>query len=142
MGLCGSNLFRVYDLGSDHRLELLIEGVNREIVGAGVVYLVGDDGVVAFFPVRSVELLRPVDFHAILEAVLVSNVAIDNKFGRVVPDDVKMRSEKIVEEVARPRVQIAKAERNGGFFQLKNCRARRVRSVRGLRKATCSTTWV
>ena len=104
MGLCGSDLFRVYDFGSDHRFELLIKGVNREIVGAGILYLVGHDGVVAFLPMRSVELLRPVDFHTILEAVLVSNVAVNNKIGRVVPDDVKMRREKIAEEVAAPRV--------------------------------------
>ena len=92
MGLCGSDLFRVCNRGSDHWLDLLIEGVNRKIVGAGVVYLMGDDGVVAFVPVRSVELLRPVDFHAILEAMLVPNVSIDDKFGWVVPDNVKMGS--------------------------------------------------
>ena len=57
MGLCGSDLFRVYDLGSDHRFELLIEGVNRKVVGAGIIYLVGDDSVVTFLPIRSVDLL-------------------------------------------------------------------------------------
>ena len=142
MGLCGSDLFRIYDLGSDHWLELLIEGINRKIVGAGVVYLMGDDGVVAFFPVRSVELLRPVDFNAILKAMLVSNVTVDNKFGRVVPNNIEMGSQEIRKKTAPTCVQVAKSQRNGGFFQLKNCRARRVRSVRGLRKATCSTTWV
>ena len=100
MGLRSPDFFRVWDIGSDHGLELLIEGVNREIIGAGVVYLMGDDGVVAFFPVRSVEFLRPVDFHAILEAVLVSNVSIDDKFGWVVPDDVKMGLQEICKESA------------------------------------------
>ena len=100
MGLCGPDLFRVYDFGSDHRIELLIEGVNREIIGAGVVYLMGDDGVVAFFPVRSVELLRPVDLHTILEAVLVSNVTVDDKFGWVVPDNIEMGLQEICKESA------------------------------------------
>jgi hypothetical protein len=100
MGLRGSDLLRVYGLGSDHRFELLIEGVNRKVVGAWILYLVGDDGVVAFFPVRSVELLRPVDFHTILKAVLVSNVAINDKFGWVVPDDVKMGSQEICKKTA------------------------------------------
>ena len=100
MGLRSPDFFRVWDIGSDHGLELLIEGVNREIIGAGVVYLMGDDGVVAFFPVRSVKLLRPVDFHAILEAVLVSNVAVDDKFGWVVPDDVKMGLQEICKKLA------------------------------------------
>jgi hypothetical protein len=100
MGLRGSDLLRVYGLGSDHRFELLIEGVNRKVVGAWILYLVGDDGVVAFFPVRSVELLRPVDFHTILKAVLVSNVAINDKFGWVVPDDVEMGSQEICKKTA------------------------------------------
>jgi hypothetical protein len=60
----------------------------------------GDYGVVAFFPIRSVELLRPVDLHTILEAVLVSNVPIDDKFGWVVPDDVKMGLQEICKESA------------------------------------------
>ena len=92
MRFCGSDLFRVCNRGSDHRLELLIEGVNREVVGAGVDYLVGDDRIVALVPVRTIELLAPVDFHAILEAMLVPNVSIDDKFGWVVPDNVKMGS--------------------------------------------------
>ena len=100
MGLRSPDFFWVWDVGSDHRFELLIEGVNREIVGAGVVCLMGDDGVVAFFPVGSVELLRPVDFHAILEAVLVSNVAIDDKFRWVVPDNIKMGSKEICKKTA------------------------------------------
>ena len=108
MGFSSPELIGIGNCFSDHWLKVLIEGVNRKVVGAGIVYLMGDDGVVTFFPVRSVELLRPVDFHAILEAVLVSNVAVDNKFGRVVPDDIKMRSKKIAEEVATPRVQVAK----------------------------------
>jgi hypothetical protein len=83
---------------------LLIEGVNRKVVGTGVVYLMGDDGVVAFFPVRSVELLRPVDFYTILEAVLVSNVAVDNKFGWVVPDNMEMGSQEICKKLAPTRV--------------------------------------
>ena len=100
MGLRSPDFFRVWDIGSDHGLELLIEGVNREIIGAGVVYLMGDDGVVAFFPVRSVELLRPVDLHTILEAVLVSNVSIDDKFGRVVPNNIEMGLQEICKESA------------------------------------------
>ena len=100
MGLRGPDFFWVWDVGSDHRFELLIEGVNREIVGAGVVYLMGDDGVVAFFPVGSVELLRPVDFYTILEAVLVSNVAIDNKFRWFVPGNIKMGSQEICKKTA------------------------------------------
>ena len=90
MGLCGSDLFRVCDRGSDHRLELLIEGVNRKIVGAGIIYLVGDDSVVTFLPIRPVEFLAPVDFDPILQAVLMSNVSVDDKFGWVVPDNIKM----------------------------------------------------
>ena len=100
MGLRSPDFFRVWDIGLDHGLELLIEGVNREIIGAGVVYLMGDDGVVAFFPVRSVELLRPVDLHTILEAVLVSNVSIDDKFGRVVPNNIEMGLQEICKESA------------------------------------------
>ena len=100
MGLCGSDLFRVDDLSSNHWFELLIEGVNRKIVGAGVVYLVGDYGVVAFLPIRSVELLRPVDLHTILEAVLVSNVTVDDKFGWVVPDNIEMGLQEICKESA------------------------------------------
>ena len=100
MGLCGSDLFRVYDLSSDHWFELLIEGVNRKVVGAGILYLVGDDSVVTFLPIRSVELLAPVDFHAILEAMLVSNVSIDDKFGWVVPDNIKMGSQEICKKTA------------------------------------------
>jgi len=95
MGLCGSDFSRVCDLGSDHRLELLIEGVNRKVVGAWILYLVGDDGVVALVPVRTIKLLAPIDFHAILEAMLVPNVAIDDKLGWVVPDNIKMGSQEI-----------------------------------------------
>ena len=100
MGFSGPELIGVGNGFSDHWLKVLIEGVNRKVVGAGVVYLMGDDGVVAFFPARSVELLRPVDFHAILEAVLVSNVPVDDKFGRVFPDDVKMGLQEICKESA------------------------------------------
>jgi hypothetical protein len=104
MGLCGPDFFRVWDLSSDHRLELLIEGINWEIVGPRVVHLMRNDSVVTFFPIRSVELLRPVDFHTILEAVLVSNVAIDDKFGRVVPDNMEMGSQEICKKLAPTRV--------------------------------------
>jgi hypothetical protein len=100
----GTKLVGVGNCFSDHRFKVLIESINRKVVGAGVVYLMGDDGVVAFFPVGSVELLRPVDFYSILEAVLVSNVAIDDKFGRVVPDDVKMWREEGAEKVTTPGV--------------------------------------
>lgn len=100
MGLCGSDLFRVCNRGSDHRLDLLIEGVNREVVGPRIVHFMGDDRIVAFVPVRTIELLAPVDFHAILEAMLVPNVSIDDKFGWVVPDNVKMGSEEICKKTA------------------------------------------
>ena len=90
MRLCSSDLFRVCDRGSDHRLELLIKGVNRQIVGARIIYLVRDDSVVTFLPIRSVEFLAPVDFYSILQAVLMSNVSVDDKFGWVVPDNIKM----------------------------------------------------
>ena len=92
MGLCGSDLFRGCDLGSDHRLDLLIEGVNRKVVGPWIGHFMGDDRIVALVPVRTIELLAPVDFHAIFEAMLVPNVSIDDKFGWVVPDNVKMGS--------------------------------------------------
>ena len=136
MGLCGSDLFRVCDRGSDHRLELLIEGVNREIVGPRVVDLMGNDSVVALVPVGTIEFLAPVDLDPVLQAVLVPDVSIDHKLCWVVPDNIKMGSQEICKETAPTRVQVAKRQRNGGFFHLKNCRARRVRSVRGLRKET------
>jgi len=100
MGLRGPDFFRVWDLGSDHRLELLIEGVNRQIVGAGIIYLVGDDRIVTFLPIRSVELLAPVDFDPILQAVLMSNVSVDDKFGWVIPDNIKMGSQEICKKTA------------------------------------------
>ena len=90
IGLCGSDLFWVCDRGSDHRLELLIEGVNRQIVSAGIIYLVGDDRIVALLPVGTIEFLAPVDFDPILQAVLVTDVSIDDKLGWVVPDNIKM----------------------------------------------------
>ena len=136
MGLRGSDFFWVWDLSSDHRLELLIEGINWEIVGPRVVHLMGNNSVVALVPVRSVELLRPVDFHAILEPVLVTNVSIDDKPGWVIPDNMEIGSQEICEKLAATRVQVTKRQGNGGFFHLKNCRAKRVRSVRGLRKET------
>ena len=49
-----------------------------------------DDSVVTFLPIRSVEFLAPVDFDPILQAVLVSDVPIDDKLGWVVPDNIKM----------------------------------------------------
>jgi len=71
-----------------------------------------------------------------LEAMLVPNVAIDDKLGWVVPDNIKMGSQEICKKTAPTCVKVTKSQRNGGFFQLKNSRARRVRSVRGLRKET------
>lgn len=100
MGLYGPDLFRVYDFGSDHRIELLIEGVNREVVGPWICHFMGDDRIVALVPVRTIELLAPVDFHAILQAMLVPNVSIDDKFGWVVPDNVKMGSQQICKKTA------------------------------------------
>ena len=100
MGLRGPDFFRVWDIGSDHGLELLIESVNRKVVGACILYLVGDDGVVALFPVRPVEFLVPVDLYSILQAVLVPNVSIDDKFGWVVPDNIKMGSQEICKKTA------------------------------------------
>jgi len=136
MGLRSPDFFRVWDLGSDHRLELLIESVNREIKCSRVVHLMRNDSVVTLIPVRTIELLAPVDLDPILQSVLVSNVSIDDKLGWVVPDNIKMGSQEICEKLATTRVQVTKRQRNGGFFQLKNCRARRVKSVRGLRKET------
>jgi len=136
MGLRGPDFFRVWDLGSDHRLELLIEGINREVKSPWVVHLMRNDSVVALVPVRTIELLAPVDLDPILQSVLVPNVSIDDKLGWVVPDNMEMGSQEICKKLATTRVQVAKCQRNGGCFQLKNCRARRVRSVRGLRKET------
>ena len=66
MGLCGSDFFRVCDLVSYHRLELLIKGINREIVGPRIVHLMGNDSVVALPPVGTIEFLAPVDLDPIL----------------------------------------------------------------------------
>ena len=90
MGFRGPDFFRVWDLGSDHRLELLIEGVNRKIVGPWVVHLMGNDSVVALVPVRTIEFLAPVDLDPVLQAVLVPNVSVDNKLRWVVPDNMEM----------------------------------------------------
>ena len=90
MGLCGSDFSRVCDLGSDHRLELLIEGVNREIVGPWVVHLMGNDSVVALVPVGTIEFLAPVDLDPVLQSVLVPNVSVDHKLRWVVPDNMDM----------------------------------------------------
>ena len=90
MGFRGPDFFRVWDLGSDHRLELLIEGVNRKIVGPWVVHLMGNDSVVALVPVGTIEFLAPVDLDPVLQAVLVPNVSVDDKLGWVVPDNMEM----------------------------------------------------
>ena len=90
MGLRSPDFFRVWDLGSDHRLELLIESVNREIKCSRVVYLMRNDSVVALVPVRTIEFLAPVDLDPILQSVLVSNVSVDHKLGWVVPDNMEM----------------------------------------------------
>ena len=100
MGFSRPELIGVGNCFSDHWLKVLIEGVNRKVVGAGIVYLMRDDGVVAFFPVRSVELLRPVDLHTILEAMLVPNVSINDKLGWVVPKYIKMGSQEIYKKTA------------------------------------------
>jgi len=90
MGLCGPDFFRVWDFGSDHRLELLIKGVNREVEGPWVVHLMGNDSVVALVPVGTIEFLAPVDLDPVLQSVLVSNVPVDHKLGWVVPDNMEM----------------------------------------------------
>ena len=100
VGLGSPQGYRIGVRLSKHRLELLVEGVDGKVVRAGVIDLVGDNSVVTLLPVRTIELLAPVDFDAILKAMLVPNVSIDNKFGWVVPDDVKMGLQEICKESA------------------------------------------
>jgi hypothetical protein len=59
-----------------------------------------NDSVVALIPVRTIEFLAPVDLDPILQSVLVSNVSIDDKFGWVVPDNIKMGSQEICKKTA------------------------------------------
>lgn len=63
----------------------------------------GDDGIVALLPVRSVELLGPVDLHPVLQAVLVADVAVDNEFCRIVPAKMKVGERSWVKKFGRLR---------------------------------------
>jgi hypothetical protein len=55
--------------------------------------------------------LAPIDLHAVLEAVAVANMAVDDKLRRIVPDDIKVGGQKVGKETASSRMQVTKTER-------------------------------
>ena len=63
-------------------------------------HLMGNDGIVALVPVRPVELLGPVDFYPVLESVAVSDMTVNDKLGRIVPDDIKVGGEEVGKKTA------------------------------------------
>ena len=142
VGLGSPQGYRIGVRLSKHRLELLVEGVDGKVVRAGVIDLVGNNSVVTLLPVRPVQLLGPVDFDAVLEAVAVANVAVDDKLRRVIPSDIKVGGEQIGEKPTPTRMEITEPKGDSESAQAKNSWAWRVRSAKGRRKATWSTIFV
>ena len=97
-----------------------------------------DDSVVALLPVRSVELLGPVDLHPVLQAVLVADMAVDDEFCRIVPAKVKVGGKKPGKKSSAAFVEVTVPQGNRRLHDWKNSLAFAVRSSRGRRKASSS----
>ena len=136
--LGGTDRNGVRNGGTDQFVRHSVEGVDRKIIRPGIFHQMRDDSVVALLPVRSVELLGPVDLHPVLQAVLVADMAVDDEFCRIVPAKVKVGGKKLGEKSSAAFVEVAVSQGDRRLHDWKNSLAFAVRSSRGRRKASSS----